>query len=223
MAQIKGLIFDLDGVIVDTAGYHFKAWRKMANELGFDFNEHQNEQLKGVSRRQSIELILNWGGKTLPEVEIERFMTLKNTWYLEFIEQLAPANVLPGADLFLRESKAVGYRIALGSASKNSRMILDKLELTDLFDAIIDGNIATESKPNPQVFLKGADALGLTPNQSLVFEDAIAGIQAAHNGGMLAVGIGNPKILTEAEVVYPGLNNLSISTVINDLETITKA
>ena len=223
MAQIKGLIFDLDGVIVDTAGYHFKAWRKMANELGFDFNEHQNEQLKGVSRRQSIELILNWGGKTLPEAEIERFMTLKNTWYLEFIEQLAPANVLPGADVFLRESKAASYRIALGSASKNSRMILDKLELTDLFDAIIDGNIATESKPNPQVFLKGADALGLTPNQSLVFEDAIAGIKAAHNGGMLAVGIGNPKILTEAEVVYPGLNNLSISTVINDLETITKA
>lgn len=217
MTQIKGLIFDLDGVIVDTAGYHFMAWRKMANELGFDFNEHQNEHLKGVSRRQSIELILKWGGKTLPDAEIERFMTLKNTWYLEFIEQLAPANVLPGADVFLRESKAAGYKIALGSASKNSKMILDKLQLTNLFDAIIDGNIATESKPNPQVFLKGADALGLTPNQSLVFEDAIAGIQAAHNGGMLAVGIGQKDVLTEAEVVYPGLDGLKMAVVLNDL------
>ena len=223
MEQIKGLIFDLDGVLVDTAKYHFLAWRRMANELGFDFNEHQNELLKGISRRQSIELILAWGGRTLPEAEIEHFMTLKNGWYLEYISQMQPNEVLPGADIFLRESKAAGYKIALGSASKNAPLILDTLQLTYLFDAIIDGNIATESKPNPQVFLRGADALGLTPNQSLVFEDAIAGIQAAHNGGMLAVGIGNPEILTEAEVVYPSLNGLTIASLLTDLKTIAKA
>jgi beta-phosphoglucomutase len=223
MEHIKGLIFDLDGVLVDTAKYHFLAWRRMANALGFDFNEHQNEQLKGVSRKQSLALILSWGGITLSPADFEKYMRLKNDWYLEFIQKMQPDDALPGAEIFLRQCKAAGYKIALGSASKNSRLILDKLQFTHFFDAIIDGNVATESKPNPQVFLLGAKALGLTPNQCLVFEDAIAGIQAAHNGGMLAVGIGQPEILTQAEVVYPGLDGLQIAAILNELKTFYKA
>jgi beta-phosphoglucomutase len=220
MNQIHGLLFDLDGVLVDTAKYHFLAWRRMANEMGFDFTEAQNEQLKGISRRQSIERIFSWGNIAADEGEIEKYMKLKNSWYLEYIDAMTPQDVLPGADVFLRHCKARGYKIALGSASKNARHILDKLELTALFDALIDGNKATRSKPDPQVFLLGAEELGLAPQQCLVFEDAIAGIQAAHNGKMLAVGIGKADILTEADVVYPNLNGLHIEDIIAHLTTI---
>lgn len=217
MSDIKGLLFDLDGVIVDTAKFHFLAWRKMANELGFDFTEEQNEELKGISRMQSILLILEWGNKTLSDEQISEYMTLKNDWYLEYINKMTPKDVLPGADDFLSECKQLGFKIALGSASKNALTILDHLSLTHLFDAIIDGNVVTESKPHPQVFLKGANSLSLAPEQCLVFEDAIAGIQAAHNGNMKAVGIGNAEILTEADVVYPGLNNIHINEILSQL------
>jgi beta-phosphoglucomutase len=221
MAEIKGLIFDLDGVIVDTARYHFLAWRKLANSLGFDFNEEQNEQLKGVSRRKSIEQILAWGNVTMSNEEIESFMELKNNWYLEHINKMTPNDVLPGADVFLNECKALGYQLALGSASKNALGILDKLELIPLFDAIIDGNKATKSKPDPQVFTMGAAQIGLKPEDCIVFEDAIAGVQAAHNGGMRAVGIGDPNTLAEADAVYPNLLDLHITDIIKKLTTQT--
>jgi beta-phosphoglucomutase len=217
MAEIKGLIFDLDGVIVDTAKYHFLAWRRMANELGFDFDEHQNEKLKGISRRQSIELILGWGQIKLSEEEIERYMRLKNEWYLEYIKTMQPGEILPGAAEFLAECKKLGYKIALGSASKNALFILDKLHLTPLFDAVIDGNKATLSKPDPQVFLKGAEALGLLPQHCLVFEDAEAGVDAAHNGGMKAVGIGDPAILKHADYVIEGLGKAHIRQILENL------
>jgi beta-phosphoglucomutase len=219
MNNIKGLLIDLDGVIVDTAEYHFLAWRRMANELGFDFNEAQNEQLKGVSRRKSVEQILTWGNISATEAEIEDLMKQKNGWYVEYINAMKPQDVLPGADVFLRESKAAGYKLALGSASKNAMHILDKLQLTSLFDAIIDGHKATKSKPDPEVFLAGATELGLAPEQCIVFEDAIAGVEAAHNGNMLAVGIGKADVLTDADVVYPGLNGLHISNIIKELTT----
>ena len=212
-------MFDLDGVLVDTAKFHFLAWRKMANSLGFDFSEHQNEDLKGISRRQSIEKILSWGNVSLSEDEINHFMQLKNEWYLAYIEEMTPDDVLPGADTFLMHCKADGYLLALGSASKNARKILDKLGLTTLFNAIIDGNVATLSKPEPQVFLKGAEALRVDPTTCLVFEDAIAGIAAAHNAGMRAIGIGNPNVLTEAELVYPGLEGLEIGQLIAKLNS----
>jgi beta-phosphoglucomutase len=217
MATIKGLIFDLDGVLVDTAKYHFLAWRKMANVLGFDFTEHQNEELKGISRKESIERILSWGNIHLSDAEKERYMTLKNELYLTYIQAMNADEVLPGAPAFLRDCKQKGYKVALGSASKNARLILDKLELTGFFDALIDGNLATESKPNPQVFLKGAAAMGLEPNQCLVFEDAVAGVQAAHNGGMLAVGIGRPEVLNSADLVIPGLHSATINQIIDQL------
>lgn len=217
MTAIKALLFDLDGVLVDTAKFHFLAWRKMANALGFDFDESQNEALKGLSRRESMEIILRWGSKSLSEPEIQQYMQQKNEWYLAYVNDMTPEDVLPGADAFLMECKAEGYQLALGSASKNARKILDKVGLTPIFKAIIDGNIATKSKPNPQVFLKGAEALSTDPLNCLVFEDAIAGIQAAHNGNMRAVGIGQPDILSEAELVFPGLNGLHISEVIAQL------
>jgi len=217
MALIKGLLFDLDGVLVDTAKFHFLAWRKMANELGFDFNEDQNEQLKGISRVESIARILDWGNVTLSPAEVEKYMKLKNDWYLEYIETITPNDVLPGADTFIKHSKALGFKIALGSASKNVKPILDKLELTALFDALIDGNVVTASKPDPSVFLSGAKALGLLPINCIVFEDAIAGIEAAHNGGMKAVGIGEADVLVNANIVYKNLAGISINDILEKI------
>lgn len=217
MAEIKGLLFDLDGVLVDTAKFHFLAWRRMANELGFDFNEAQNEQLKGISRKESIARILEWGNVVLAPAEIEKYMTLKNDWYLEFIQTVTPSDVLPGADVFIRDSKKRGYKIALGSASKNAKPILNKLALTPLFDAFIDGNVVSASKPNPEVFLKGAQALQLLPENCLVFEDAIAGIEAAHNGGMKAVGIGEADVLSQADIVFENLSGISISHILEKI------
>lgn len=217
MATVRALLFDLDGVLVDTAKFHFLAWRKMANALDIDFDEHQNEALKGLSRRESMDLILQWGQKTLSEADVEHYMHLKNTWYLNHVEQLKPQDSLPGAAHFLKQCKHLGYPLALGSASKNAQLILDKLGLTPLFDAIIDGTKATLSKPNPQVFLKGAAALQTPPTQCLVFEDAIAGIQAAHNANMLAIGIGQPHVLAEADLVFPSLEGLDITAIVAQL------
>lgn len=215
--EIKGLIFDLDGVIVDTAKYHFLAWRKMANQLGIDFDHEQNEKLKGVSRKESLELILSWGQKSISEAEKEKMMALKNEWYLAHIYNMAADEVMAGADVFIREAKKNDYKIALGSASKNAILILDKLELTPLFDALIDGNIAKQSKPNPEVFAKGAEALGLQPAACVVFEDAQAGIAAAHNAGMLAVGLGDAAVLREADLVLASLENMSVADVLSKI------
>ena len=210
MNQIKACIFDLDGVIVDTAVYHYQAWKKLANQLGFDFTEHQNEQLKGVSRVRSLELILGWGGVSKTAQEQHELATLKNTWYVEMISRMTPDEILPGAKQFLEDCHAAGLKIALGSASKNSAMILDKTGLTDHFDAIIDGNKVSKAKPDPEVFLKGAEALGIAPVYCVVFEDAIAGIEAALNAGMKAVGIGSPQVLIKANLIVNGLDEMSL-------------
>jgi len=210
MAEIKAGIFDLDGVIVDTAIYHFQAWRQMANELGFDFTELQNENLKGVSRVRSLELILEWGGVTKTEAERAGLATRKNDWYVEMINRMTPDEILPGAKEFLITLKEAGYKTALGSASKNSGTILERVGLSSLFDVVIDGNSVTASKPNPEVFLKGAEALGVAPEACVVFEDAIAGVEAGKVGGMKVVGIGSPDILTNADLVVPGLHAMSL-------------
>ncbi len=210
MNSIKACIFDLDGVIVDTAVYHYKAWKRLANSLGFDFTEEQNEKLKGVSRVRSLELILQWGGITKTATEQEVLATEKNTWYVEMISHMKPDEILPGAKEFVQACRDAGIKTALGSASKNSMMILEKIGMVDLFDAIIDGNKVSKAKPDPEVFLKGAEAVGVAPADCVVFEDAIAGIQAAIAGGMKAVGIGSPEVLTEANLVISGLDKMSI-------------
>lgn len=205
MSQIRACIFDLDGVIVDTAVYHYRAWKRLANELGFDFTEEDNEKLKGISRVQSLELILGWGGVEKTPSEKLELATRKNTWYVEMIQAMTPAEILPGAKEFLEEVKAAGLKSALGSASKNSGLILERTGLLPLFDAIIDGNVVSASKPDPEVFLKGAEALQIPPHECVVFEDAVAGVEAARAGGMKVVGIGSPEVLGNADVVVSGL------------------
>jgi len=182
--MIQACIFDLDGVIVDTAVYHYLAWKRLANELGFDFTEAQNERLKGISRMRSLELILEWGGIRKTAAEQEVLATRKNEWYVEMISHMTPQEILPGAKAFLEAARNAGLKTALGSASKNSSAILERTKLLPLFDAIVDGNTVTASKPDPEVFLKGAAALGIAPADCVVFEDAIAGITAARAAGI---------------------------------------
>lgn len=205
--MIKGFLFDLDGVIVDTAVFHFQAWRRCAQKLGGDFTEAQNEELKGVSRVDSLKKIIEWTGASVTADEFEALMVEKNGWYLELVQELSAADGLPGAMAFLQQAHARGIKIALGSASKNAPMILDKMGLTPLFDAIIDGNNVINGKPHPEVFLKGAAALGLNPEECVVFEDSIAGVQAAKTGGMSCVGIGTPETLEGADVHFTALGD----------------
>lgn len=212
--MIKGCLFDLDGVIVDTAKFHFLAWQKLANTLGIEFTEIQNEELKGVSRIDSLKKILSWGGLEKTPEEMNTLATLKNDWYVDMIQTVKPGDELPGAKAFLQNIHNAGLKIALGSASKNAGTILEKLEITNLFDAVIDGNQVTHSKPDPEVFLKGAEALGLQPSECVVFEDALAGIEAAKAGNMYSIGIGSSDVLTIADKVFAGLNKITIKDVL---------
>lgn len=215
MNCIKACIFDLDGVIVDTAIYHYRAWKRLANELGFDFTEKENEQLKGVSRTRSLELILGWGGIQKTDAEKEELANRKNNWYVEMINNMQPEEVLPGAREFVQACRDAGIKTALGSASKNSMMILNKTGLTALFDAIIDGNKVSKAKPDPEVFLEGARELNVAPADCIVFEDAAAGIAAAKAGGMKAVGIGDPETLKGADMVVSGLDKVSLDRILD--------
>jgi beta-phosphoglucomutase len=210
MPEIKACIFDLDGVIVDTAIYHYKAWKRLANELQFDFTEEGNEKLKGISRKESLNLILGWGGVDKTEDERAELAHRKNNWYVEMISEMSPEEILPGALEFLKSLKSAGYKTALGSASKNAGIILSKVGLAEYFDAIVDGNVVTASKPDPQVFLKGAEMLGLEPAACVVFEDAIAGVEAAKAGGMKVVGIGSAETLSGADLVVTGLHEMNL-------------
>jgi beta-phosphoglucomutase len=210
MKNTKACLFDLDGVIVDTAVYHFQAWRRLANELGFDFTEHQNEQLKGISRMESLDLILKWGNVSLTETEKLAWATRKNDWYLELVKQMTPNEVLKGVPKFLTSLRENGIKIALGSASKNSKLILERINMLDYFDAIIDGNNITKGKPDPQVFLLGAEATGCKPEECVVFEDAVAGVQAGKAGGMKVIGVGSADILFEADFVIKGFEEMTI-------------
>jgi beta-phosphoglucomutase len=203
---IRGFLFDLDGVLVDTAQYHFLAWQRMAAELGIHFGEAENEQLKGVSRAESLNRILAWGGKSISDAEKQHWMTLKNEWYLELVRGMPADDYLPGAHEFLRASRAAGIKVALGSASKNAPLILERLGWIPLFDALVDGNVVTASKPDPEVFLEGARRLGLKPEECVVFEDSEAGVEAARRGGMKVVGIGQGL---DADLLVTGLDRLT--------------
>lgn len=208
--KIKACLFDLDGVLVDTAVYHYKAWKRLDNTMGFDFTEEQNEQLKGVSRVESLNKILAWGGIEKTDSEKDELAGLKNSWYVDMITKMTPAEVLPGTVDFLTAIHKAGYKLALGSASKNSGIILEKTDLAHFFDKIVDGNMVTKSKPDPEVFLKGAELLGFAPDECVVFEDAVAGVEAAKRGGMKAIGIGEKSVLTQADVVVSGLDKLTV-------------
>jgi beta-phosphoglucomutase len=213
MSTLSACLFDLDGVIVDTAKYHFIAWREIARELGFEFTEHDNERLKGVSRTRSLEILLEVGGVVLDDDTKATIAERKNALYLDYVMKMTPAEILPGAESFLKACRNAGLKTALATASRNSALILDLLKIAPLFDVVVDGNKVTHTKPHPEVFLNCAIELGLPPNACVVFEDAEAGIEAAHAGGMLAIGIGNPAVLTKAELVVPGLGAITVSQV----------
>ena len=206
----KAFIFDLDGVIVDTAKYHFLAWKKLAGGIGIDFTQHQNEQLKGVSRVKSLEKILAWGNKTIDQAEFTRLMALKNTDYLTYIDKMDEQEILPDVTKTLDFLRNKNQHIALGSASKNARMILEKVNIHEKFDVIVDGNDVTKGKPDPEVFLKAAQHLKVSPEHCIVFEDAVAGIQAANNAGMISIGIGEKDILHEADYVFKDFTEIDI-------------
>ncbi|WP_207429865.1 beta-phosphoglucomutase [Sabulibacter ruber] len=210
MSTIKACLFDLDGVLVDTAVYHFKAWRQLAQTLGIDFTEHDNERLKGVSRVRSLEIILEIGNQTMEQEKMLALCEQKNTEYLLDVAKMTPDEILPGVVDFLKALKAEGIKIALGSASKNAQLILERTELLPYFDAIIDGRHVVNGKPHPEVFLKGAEALGVQPEECVVFEDAVAGVEAAKNGGMLCVGVGQPEVLTQADIVVKDMTEMTV-------------
>lgn len=202
MSLVKACIFDLDGVIVDTAKYHYLAWKRLANELGFEFTEKDNERLKGVSRMDSLNILLSVGGIIVDdEREREALATRKNNWYVEYISQMTEEEILPGVVEFLDLVRKNGIKTAIGSASKNTMLILERIRLVDYFDAIVDGHKITKAKPDPEVFLKAAEELNVEPPLCCVFEDAIAGVQAAKRAGMKVIGVGNPQTLREADKV----------------------
>jgi beta-phosphoglucomutase len=208
---IKACLFDLDGVLVDTAKYHFVAWKRLAESLQVVFTEHDNEQLKGVSRVESLAYILRKGNIVLPEAEKQILMDTKNNWYLELVATMKPDELLPNVWNFLSELKANHILIGLGSSSKNAQMILDKTGINVFFDTVVDGRHTTHSKPHPEVFLTGAKQLGVSPAETIVFEDATSGIAAAVTGGFYAIGLGDPDVLKQAHTVIPSLEYFNYS------------
>lgn len=217
MGAIRGAIFDLDGVLVDTAKYHYLAWKKLAGELHIDFTSEDNERLKGVSRACSLEIILALGGKTLAEEEKAKAAEKKNGWYLEYIQNITPKELLPEVVPFLTYLRERGVKLSLGSASKNAAAILDKLAISRLFDAIVHGGHVSKAKPDPEIFLAAARALGIPPAQCVVFEDASAGVEAGKNAGMTVIGVGDPAVLTQADMVIKNFAELSFPLVIEEL------
>lgn len=208
-----GLIFDLDGVIVDTAKFHFLAWKKAAAEVGFELTEELNEKLKGVSRVDSLNKILGWAGVSVSDEKFNELATNKNADYLTYVDKMTPADILPGVESFLRNAKAKGYPIALGSASKNAPKILDHVGIADLFDAVVDGNSVTKAKPDPEVFQVAAAKLSVAETNCVVFEDSEAGVEAANHAGMLSIGLGSKEVLTEADVVFSSFEDITLEFI----------
>jgi beta-phosphoglucomutase len=208
--MVKGCIFDLDGVIVDTAKYHYLAWKKLATMLNIHFTEEDNERLKGVSRMASLDIILEIGNIDPDDKMKEEYAALKNKWYLDYINRMMPDEILAGSLEFISELKNAGIKVAIGSASRNTPLILERLGIGKLFDAVADGNIVGKAKPDPEVFITAARLMGVSPEDCVVFEDAMAGVEAALNAGMRCIGIGSEKILTEAHFVVTGLDKMSL-------------
>jgi len=210
VTNVKACLFDLDGVIVDTAKYHYLAWRRLANELGFEFTQEDNERLKGISRMKSLEILLEIGKVSFDEKTKEALAEKKNTWYVEYISNMDSTEILPGVTEFLTALRENEIKISLGSVSKNAMIILENTGIVKYFDAVIDGTKITHAKPDPEVFLKGAAELRVLPEHCVVFEDAQAGIEAAINAGMHSVGVGSPEILNKADFVISTFKEMTL-------------
>lgn len=210
MSLPKACIFDLDGVIVDTVPSHYIAWKSIADELGIPFDKAANEQLKGVSRKESMKRILAMGNMEKTDEEIKEFTRRKNKIYVSLISKMTKEDILPGVTGFLQLLKDNNIAIAIGSSSKNTPTILKAVGLDTTFAIIVDGNHITHSKPHPEVFLKGAEQLNVDPADCVVLEDAISGVKAAKNAGMKCIGVGKPEVLKKADKVVPDLLNIDI-------------
>lgn len=211
----KCFIFDLDGVIVDTAKYHYLAWQKIANQLGIEFTPEHNEELKGVSRVRSLDLILALGNMEASQEDKNKWLVQKNEDYLSYLVNMDESEILPGVLPVLIYLKENNQKIVLGSASKNAKPILEKAKIIDYFDAIVDGNDVSNAKPDPEVFLQGAKKVNFTNDKCIVFEDSVAGIQAANIAGMTSVGIGEESILHEAQFVFPDFTHIDLNFIQN--------
>lgn len=213
--MIRGFIFDLDGVITDTAEYHYRGWKRLADEEGWPFTREDNEQLRGIPRRESLLLVLK--GRVYSEEKLQEMMERKNNYYLEFIKEIAPRDLLPGAKELLEEIRATGLKAALGSASKNARDVIDRLGVRSLFDAISDGYSVERQKPAPDLFLHAAAQLNLSPAECVVVEDAAAGLEAAKAGGFRTVGLGPRERVGRAEAVFPNLASVHLADLLKAL------
>jgi beta-phosphoglucomutase len=213
---IRAFIFDLDGVLTDTAEYHYRGWKRLADELGIPFTREENEALRGIPRRGSLMLILR--ERQYPEEQILEMMERKNLYYLEFIRQITPRDLLPGARELLEEIRAAGLKSALGSASRNAPQVVERLGIADLLDTISDGHSVAQQKPAPDLFLHAAAQLGLTPAECVVVEDAAAGIEAAHAGGFRSVGLGPRERVGKAELVLPSLEGVYLADLLTALD-----
>ncbi|MDO6595432.1 beta-phosphoglucomutase [Oceanihabitans sp. 2_MG-2023] len=209
----KGFIFDLDGVIVDTAKYHFLAWKELAKSIDIDFTHEQNEQLKGVSRVKSLEKILAWGNKTISETQFKALMLKKNEEYLSYIAKMDDKEILPDVPKILNYLIQKEQPISLGSASKNARPILEKVNLLSKFNAIVDGNDVSNAKPDPEVFLIAAKHLNIKLENCIVFEDSVAGVQAANTANMISIGIGKKEVLHEADYIFSDFTEIENSFI----------
>lgn len=207
----SAIILDLDGVICDTAHFHFLAWHRLAAEYGYDLTQADNEQLKGVSRADSLTFILGLANKTLSTEQFNEDLRRKNEWYLDLVKDMGPLDVLPGVPSFFAEVAARKIPLALGSASKNANMVLTRVGLIQAFDAIVDASQVSQGKPHPETFIKAAELLGIAPENCLVFEDSAAGVQAAVSGGMKAVGIGSAEDLPGAVIHLANLGEFDFT------------
>lgn len=214
-SDIKGFLFDLDGVITDTARFHAQAWHQLATSLGVEWTKELSDALKGIDRMGSLELILKSGHKEndYSAAEKEQLATKKNDLYLQLIQGVKPADVFPGIKEFLDEIKDNGYQMAIASASKNAPTVLDKLELTSYFDHIVDPRTLSHGKPDPEIFRKAAESLNLKPEQCAGLEDAAAGIQSINGAGEVSIGVGDPEILNKADMVFTDTKDINLSNI----------
>jgi beta-phosphoglucomutase len=209
---IKAFIFDLDGVLTDTAEYHYRGWKRLADELGLPFTREENEALRGISRRESLLKLL--GGGVYQEAQLQEFMRRKNGYYLEFIREITPTDVLPGARELLEEIHAAGLKAALGSASKNAPEVIARLGIAPLLDVVTDGHSVERQKPAPDLFLHAAGQLGFPPQECVVVEDAAAGIEAALTGGFHTIGLGPRERVGAASIFYPTLASVHLEDLL---------
>jgi len=209
---IHAFVFDLDGVITDTAEYHYLAWQRLCDEEGLSFSRADNDTLRGLSRRDSLLKILK--GAAMPEERMEQLMTRKNDYYRDFLRKITPTDLLPGVGEFLRAARKKGIHLGLASASKNAKDVIENLQVSDFFEAVGDGYSVVNSKPAPDLFVWVAGRLGVPPAEVVIFEDAEAGVEAAHAAGMRVVGLGPIERVGKADILYPGLESVTVEAVL---------